>query len=91
MAAPDPAVVILSYMSGVADFQQGVETTFLKALGSPKACATMKAAFDARCVDITAKRGTAPTIITAYHGTSLNAAVSIASGGFDPKYSTTAA
>ncbi len=93
-------------MSDVADMlsfnkeYETVEAAFLKALGSPKACvsaifkirnAAMKAAFDARCADIAAKRGTAATVITAYHGTSLAAASSIASSGFDPKYSSVAA
>jgi hypothetical protein len=106
MASPDPAVVILSYMSDVADMlpfnkeYETVEATFLKDLGSPKACvsaifkirnAAMKAAFDARCADIAAKRGAAPTVITAYHGTSLAAASSIARDGFNPAYNTTAA
>ena len=44
MTSPDPAVVILSYMSEVADMlpfnkeYETVEAVFLKALGSPKAC-----------------------------------------------------
>lgn len=106
MTTPDPAGVILSMMHGVADMlpfnkeYETVEATFLKALGSPKACvsaifkirnADMTTKFDARCADIAAKRGVAPTVITAYHGTSLTAASSIAAGGFDPKYSTIAA
>jgi hypothetical protein len=106
MAVPDPAIIIISMMHDVADMlpfnkeYETVEATFLKALGSPKACvsaifkirnATMKAAFDTRCADIAAKRGVAPTVITAYHGTSLAAASSIAVCGFDPTYSTIAA
>jgi hypothetical protein len=107
MSASDPAVVILSYMTGVADMlpfnkeYETVEAEFLKALGSPKACVSaifklrnddMKAKFDARCATIASKRGgVAPKVVTAYHGTSLIAASSIAATGFDPKYSTIAA
>ncbi len=76
-----------------------VESTFLTALGSPKACVSaifkirnddMKTAFDSRCVAIAKKRRTAPTVITAYHGTTLTAATSISHSGFDPSYSTVA-
>jgi hypothetical protein len=106
MAASDPAIVVISMMSGIADMMvfnkeyETVETAFLTALGSPKACVSaifklrndgMKAAFDARCALIAAKRGAAPSVITAYHGTSLAAAASIAGGGFDPTRSTVAA
>jgi hypothetical protein len=106
MATSDPALTILSMMSGVADTlsfnreYDTVESTFLTALGSPEACvsaifklrnADSTARFDERCRDITTRRGTAPEIIRVYHGTSLNAATSIAARGFDPSYSTTAA
>lgn len=105
MSSPDPAIVVISMMSGIADMMdfnkeyETVETTFLTALGSPKACvsaifkirnADMKAKFDARCASITTKRGVAPAVITVYHGTSLAAASSIASDGFDPTRSTVA-
>ncbi len=105
-ASPDPAVVVLSMMSGIADIMafgkeyDTIESVFLKALGSPKACVSaifkirntdMKTAFDARCADIATKRAAAPTVITAYHGTSLAAASSISRLGFDPAYSTIAA
>ena len=105
MSSPDPAVIVISMMSGIADMMafnkeyETVETTFLTALGSPKACVSaifkirndsLKAAFDARCARIATKRGTAPSVITTYHGTSLAAASSIAGGGFDPARSTIA-
>lgn len=106
MAAPDPAVIVISMMSGIADMMvfnkeyETVEAAFLTALGSPKACVSaifklrndgMKAAFDARCASIAAKREAPPTIIPVYHGTSLAAASSIAAMGFDPARSTVAA
>ena len=106
MAAPDPAIVVISMMSDRADMMvfnkeyETVEAAFLTALGSPKACVSaifklrndgMKAAFDARCASIAANRGAAPAVIPVYHGTSLAAASSIASTGFDPARSTVAA
>lgn len=106
LGGSDPAVAVISTMSGIADLMvfnkeyETVESTFLKALGSPKACVSaifkirnveMKAAFDARCASISATRKADPTVINVYHGTSLVAAASIARLGFDPSYSTIAA
>ena len=106
MASADPAVVIISMMSGIAEMlpfnreYETVEARFLTALGSPKACVSaifkmrndaQKASFTARCRDIAVRRGAEPEIVTAYHGTSLVAASSIAARGFDPSYSTIAA
>jgi hypothetical protein len=97
----DPSLVIISIMGKVADMlpfnkeYETVESEFLAALGSPKACVSaifklrnddMKVTFDARCAAMEK-----PEILTVYHGTSLLAAESIAKCGFDPAYSTTAA
>lgn len=105
MPSSDPALMILSAMSGIADNlpmnseYDEVERRFLTALGKPDACVSaifklrndsLRHAFETRRQTIATRRGVEPNVITVYHGTSLVAATSIAQHGFNPSYSMTA-
>ncbi len=77
-----------------------ISEQFLKNLKNKNSCVSaifkirnthLEERMNARVAAITEKRGAVPEIITVYHGTTLAAAASIASTGFDPRYSTTAA
>lgn len=102
---PDPATTILSEMAGIADAlpmneeYTTVEQRFLATLGSSNACIStifklhnddLRGAFEARRHSIASRRGIEPSVITVYHGTSLDAATTIAQHGFNPTYSMTA-
>lgn len=77
-----------------------ISDTFRKSMGQDNICVSMiykiennalNVRFNERINAITKSRGTEPTIVQVFHGTTLRAAANIVNTGFDPTYSKIAA